>query len=992
MKKFMLLVAIAVSLYGNTSTGAKSSGLVGYWTFDGGNANDLTGNHNGTVVGSGVTFPAGKVGNAVNFSVGTSCIRIPSFNTDNITVEAWVYPTKYGYYTSMVTKSYYASSWSSPWAVWQLWLAENTAQPAIFSPQFGATSPDAISMSQWYHLAFTYDGTTSKLYVNGVEKASSTTSAGAITSTAGNVYIGKPEFANHSFTGSIDEVAIWDNALPGSDILKHYQNGLIGLGYLSAPTVQTDSVTNVTVSTATVTSEVVSENGSEVTARGVCWNTTGNPTTANFKTEDGTGTGEFTSTLTGLTVATTYYVKAYAINSIGTSYGDQFSFMTTGYFTDINAGLPTLNNSTADWGDYDNDGDLDILLTGYSGSAVSKIYRNNAGVFTDINAGLTGVLYASCAWGDYDNDGDLDIILSGAYDLLYNSVSKIYRNDEGIFIDINAGLPSVYYSSVEWGDYDNDGDLDILLTGNTGTSSAPVPISKVYRNNGDGIFTDINAGLYGVYRGPANWGDFDNDGDLDILLAGADGSSNYLSKIYRNDGNGVFTDINAGLEGVYMSSADWGDYDNDGDLDIVIAGYNGSVRIAKIYNNDSGVFTDIEAGLIGKQRGSSAWGDYDNDGDLDLIITGLSVSEGNISKIYRNNAGVFIDIGAGLSATTDNITVWGDYDDDGDLDILMSNNFESAEVYRNNSGVQNSVPSKPALLSADLEKSLLKFSINPGLDTETPQAGLSYNYHIEIDSMIVKPSMAETATGLRRIAMIGNASQNNFYDIDIRDIILPQEDKVLNLSWKVQAIDHCFAGSEFAGIDTTAASYDLKVIKYDQMEAVDLLTWEYLFPDSIADYQLQLDDDINFGSPIEEVLTIDRKKDSKIVNYNVPLNELAGFDSLVSNTRYYWRVKPNYTYRTGRYPAVPASFIYNPTYSIPSPVNISVMGEFVTLTWNNVKDAEKGEIYNVYSSDDPHAVFPEGWTKVAVAYTNEWTVKTSERKKFYCVTAAGSVK
>jgi len=988
MKKFMLIIAITASLFGNSVTDTKSSGLVGYWTFDGGNANDLTGNHNGTIVGSGVTFPAGRVGNAVNFSVGSSFIKIPSFNTANVTVEAWVNSAGYGYYTSMVTKNYYADKWSSPWTTWSLWFNENTANPGTISSQWATASPEAVSMNEWHHMAFTYDGTTVKMYVNGVEKNSYIPAGGSITQTDGNIYIGKPEFANHSFTGSIDEVAIWDNALQGSDILKHYQNGLLGLGYLTSPEIATDPISNVTNSSAVTGGNITSDGGSNVTARGVCWNTTGNPTTADFKTEDGTGTGEFVSTLNGLSAGTTYYVKAYAVNSIGTSYGDEISFTALNYFTDINAGLPRLVNPTADWGDYDNDGDLDIILTGDS-PLISNIYNNDAGTFTDINAGLIAVYWGSTDWGDFDNDGDLDIVVTGR-DETSVVVSKIYRNDgNGVFTDTNAGLEDVYRSSVAWGDYDNDGDLDILLTGIDETS---VGVSKIYSNDGNGVFTDINAGLTGVSYSSSGWGDYDNDGDPDIILTGRDETTVGVSKIYRNDA-GVFTDIYAGLEGVSNSSATWGDYDSDGDLDIVIAGYNGSVRTAKIYRNDgNGVFTDIEAGLIGIQRGTATWGDHDNDGDLDLIITGMSDSYGNIFKIYRNDAGVFIDIGAGLPGSVDNQAVWGDYDNDGDLDILMSNNGESAEVYRNNSGVQNSVPSKPALLSADLEKSLLKFSINPGLDTETPQAGLSYNYHIEIDSMIVKPSMAETATGLRRIAMIGNASQNNFYDLDIRDIILPQEDKVLNLSWKVQAIDHCFAGSEFAGIDTTAASYELKVIKYDQMEANDFLTWEYAFPDSIENYQLQLDDDINFSSPIEEVLTIDRKKDSKIVNYNIALNELAGFDSLVSNTRYYWRVKPNYFYRTGRYPAVPASFIYDPTYFAPSPVSISVDGNYVTLEWGTGKESEKTMLYNIYSSDDPHAVFPEGWTKVAVAYTNEWTVKTSERKKFYCVTAAGSVK
>ncbi|MFA7123899.1 MAG: hypothetical protein WC212_07670 [Candidatus Delongbacteria bacterium] len=222
----------------------------------------------------------------------------------------------------------------------------------------------------------------------------------------------------------------------------------------------------------------------------------------------------------------------------------------------------------------------------------------------------------------------------------------------------------------------------------------------------------------------------------------------------------------------------------------------------------------------------------------------------------------------------------------------------------------------------------------------------------------------------------------------------PQEENK-NISWKVQAIDHTYSGSEFASADTIIASRDLEFITYNEMVENDLLTWEYLFPDSITNFQLQLDDDVNFSDPLEQVISLSKESSSVkdlITYYKISLNELADFDSLISNTKYYWRVKPNYIYRPGRYSLVPHSFIYDPSYSIPSPVHISVMGEFVTLTWNNVKDAEKSEVYNVYSSDDPYAVFPAGWTKVAVAYTNEWTVKTSERKKFYCVTAAGSVK
>ncbi|MGM0947256.1 MAG: FG-GAP-like repeat-containing protein, partial [Bacteroidota bacterium] len=141
------------------------------------------------------------------------------------------------------------------------------------------------------------------------------------------------------------------------------------------------------------------------------------------------------------------------------------------------------------------------------------------------------------------------------------------------------------------------------------------------------------------------WGDYDGDGDLDILLAGDDTGSNQLTKIYRNDG-GTFVDINAGLEGIRLGSVSWGDYDGDGDLDILLSGENGiagpgsmdEILISKVYRNDGGTFVDINAGLEEVEQSSAAWGDYDGDGDLDILLTGLNSSRQRISKIYRNNS------------------------------------------------------------------------------------------------------------------------------------------------------------------------------------------------------------------------------------------------------------------------------------------------------------------------------------------------------------------
>jgi predicted nucleotidyltransferase len=324
------------------------------------------------------------------------------------------------------------------------------------------------------------------------------------------------------------------------------------------------------------------------------------------------------------------------------------------------------------WGDYDDDGDLDLLLTGSPGRLKhpkSRVYRNDGGAtFTDIGAGLTGVDGGSVAWGDYDNDGDLDILLTG-FDNADNPVSKVYRNDGGHFTDIVVGLTGVAASSVAWGDYDNDGDLDILLTGGTGGGR----VSKVYRNDGrpgSPGFTDISAGLTDVWDGSVAWGDYDNDGDLDILLTGVVGSGGYVSNVYRNDGGGSFGDIGAGLTGVAGSSVAWGDYDNDGDLDILLTGVSsGWSPVSKVYRNDGdGAFTDIGAGLTRVKYGSAAWGDYDNDGDLDILLTGEGSADPHVSKVYRNNSRpelgtVTPSSGTGpVGATTYFTTTWSDPD------------------------------------------------------------------------------------------------------------------------------------------------------------------------------------------------------------------------------------------------------------------------------------------------------------------------------------------
>jgi len=301
--------------------------------------------------------------------------------------------------------------------------------------------------------------------------------------------------------------------------------------------------------------------------------------------------------------------------------------------------------------------------------------------YFDIGAGLPGIDGCSVAWGDYDADGDLDLLLTGlSGEGAGVPGSWLYRNDGGdVFTAIASGLPGVYVGSVAWGDYDNDGDLDILLTGMTADGDR---IARVYRNDGMGTFADIVAGLPGINYGSGAWGDCDNDGDLDILLTGQT-SGGPIARVYRN-GDGAFSDIGAGLPGALRSSAAWGDYDNDGDLDILIAGSRippyGNPFTHVYRNGGEGSFTDIDAELPGVVRGAVAWGDYDGDGDLDIVLTGdtLIPTEGySITQVYRNDGGVFTDIAAGLLGVRNSSTEWGDCDNDGRLDLLLTGYFSN---------------------------------------------------------------------------------------------------------------------------------------------------------------------------------------------------------------------------------------------------------------------------------------------------------------------------
>ena len=399
--------------------------------------------------------------------------------------------------------------------------------------------------------------------------------------------------------------------------------------------------------------------------------------------------------------------------------------------------------------DYDNDGWLDIFVLGGSriegapAEATNRLYRNNRdGTFTDVTdkAGLRRTGWASSvAVGDFNNDGWDDLFIT------YWGQNVLYRNNgDGTFTDITAGA-GLIRKNPQWGsgctfvDYNRDGLLDLFIayylqfdfksvpkpgeTPNCNWKGVPVNCGprglppghlELFRNNGDGTFTDVSAAsgvakIKGCYAMTAVAADFDNDGWQDIYVA----CDSTASILLRNNRDGTFTDIGLesgvalnqdGMEQAGMGVA-IGDYNLDGNLDIFKTHFSDDTPV--LYrNNGKSNFDDMtmSAGL-GVETRFAGWGtgmaDLDNDGLPDLFLVTGSVYPEIEAKIpaypFRTPRVVFRNLGGGKfeeligeagpgieAAHVSRGCAFGDFDNDGDIDVVVINLNEPPSLLRNN--------------------------------------------------------------------------------------------------------------------------------------------------------------------------------------------------------------------------------------------------------------------------------------------------------------------
>ncbi|MBB6229398.1 hypothetical protein FHS79_003599 [Polymorphobacter multimanifer] len=336
------------------------------------------------------------------------------------------------------------------------------------------------------------------------------------------------------------------------------------------------------------------------------------------------------------------------------------------------------------WADFDNDGDPDLAVSLKGGEI--RLYRNDAGVFTNIGPamGLPGAdegEYRGLSWGDYDNDGKLDLFAGSS---LPKRPSHLFRNLGDRFENVAPalGLTLLGRSSRQnnFVDIDGDGDLDLFITDRMGGN-------KLFRNDG-GSFVQIHADApISAARSTvgACWLDYDQDGDLDLFLANQSGKEDSL---FRNDGSG-FTDVAAAL-GINSPGRDRseggvgcaiGDYDNDGLLDIFVPNYG---KNALWRGQPGGRFVAAAAATgvdVDNHAVGAAFGDFDNDGFIDLSVMSYHGEPGKQvpeNRLFRNEGGKrFVNVlGADSPLDTgDHGTAFVDYNGDGALDLSITKGY-----------------------------------------------------------------------------------------------------------------------------------------------------------------------------------------------------------------------------------------------------------------------------------------------------------------------------
>ncbi len=474
----------------------------------------------------------------------------------------------------------------------------------------------------------------------------------------------------------------------------------------------------------------------------------------------------------GLT-AGTVELTVQADNDQATS-GRSFTALSPGQgqrtYTDIYANVQTslkgLEGGELEWEDYNGDGRPDLIVAGKPGNvgAFTILYQNDGGgIFTKVTAGLVDAGGGVVDWADYDGDGDADLLITGYNgDLAEPYVARIYQNNgDGTFTQVASEggelVGAAGSADAAWGDYDGDGDPDLVISGQRKDSNGEDGVLTVlYENTSTGFVLRDSTTFAGVANGSVDWGDYNDDGRLDLILSGEDAGRNGsdVTQLYRNDGNGDFTEVLDGLPDLAYSEFAWGDYNSDGKLDLAVVGDGGGAA-TRIYKNEgSGQFVKQDFGMTGVGKGNNptvTWGDIEGDGDPDLLITGRDNSGTPRSILYRNESGVAFDsLDAGLTGANEKggDGAFGDFNQDGVLDLALmggqGGGVQFMKIYRSE-GDGSPWPARGLAVTSELRDVDLTWTASPSEDGDV----VGYNVYRDtapIDSSAGPSGMTPVAT------------------------------------------------------------------------------------------------------------------------------------------------------------------------------------------------------------------------------------------------------
>jgi hypothetical protein len=532
-----------------------------------------------------------------------------------------------------------------------------------------------------------------------------------------------------------------------------------------------------------------------------------------------------------------YYVSLQMVNKEGNASAyTQVIYSPKDPLQSIDNAIPGLYNAKFSWGDYNNDGLMDLAVIGQNDDIgnVTKVYQNKNGSFQDLNLTNRAFRYGDVKWVDLNNDGWLDLSIIGQ-----SGAAVVYQqliNNKGVFeVNTPSSVAGLKFSNMTFGDYNNNGTLDMFTTGQDVNGN---PRSFLYQNDGKGNFKvdpEFNAyfAVPDMFNADARFLDYDLDGDLDLIYSGT-GTGGFpqggirvntlldpkiTTNNYGQTGNNGYTyGMNLQMRDTKLDIADM---DGDGDTDIVAMGtarrttgntfidypqllllrnrtiestnakFGSFFNYNNIYNATSIILDSVEKGDIKLV-------DFNNDGLVDITLAGIDTKANPVTKFYLNEGGFgnfTLSKNESIPQYKDAAISWGDANGDGSMDMVISGNKlvgSSTSILLNNQGENvNKEPSAPKNLRfIDQGQGRVLLLWDAATDDKTAPANLYYNLKLgtkpglsDLRVIQVNPTTDKLLTP--NTSLIGS----NQYYIELPPGVF---------YWSVQAVDGNYSSSKFA--------------------------------------------------------------------------------------------------------------------------------------------------------------------------------------------------